>query len=94
MAAAESNILCPGWYSGVGERLAERVLCILGPCEVTMPVMLMVVKICPQVPTNVLDLTFDLTVRLWVVTRGQVDRDLEMLEKCLPYLRDELRAPV
>ncbi len=49
--------------------LTEGTLCILGPQEETAPAVLIFLAVCPEVPSEFLDLPLSLAVGPWMVTR-------------------------
>lgn len=67
---------------------------ILTPGKETVPVLLMIMAIGSQVHPNILNLPFSLAIGLRVITRGETDGDVEVLEKSLPDPGDKLGCPV
>ncbi len=76
-----------GWF-------AERILCVLCPQEEATPVLLIMMTIGTQKSCKLLVQSLYLTIRLWVVSRGETDVNVEVLAECGPNSGSELRATI
>ncbi len=55
--------------------LTEGILCIFCPREETAPAELIFPAVCPEVPSEFLDLPLSLAISLWMITGGQAHCD-------------------
>lgn len=53
-----------------GGTLSKEVLCILGPGKETVPALLVFLEVCPDVPSEFLDLPLSMAISLQMVPRG------------------------
>ncbi len=76
------GFFCPGEQRGLvakyaleqgeaGGSLLEGILCILGPGEETVPVVLLVMTIGPEISPNLLYLPFSLSISLGMISGGK-----------------------
>lgn len=70
--------------------LPEGVLCILGPQEEAVSTVLVVITVGPEISPYLLDLLLSLAIGLGVISREEVDGDVEEFEEGCLYLGCEL----